>query len=67
MDGYKLLREYEESLAEYWNRGYGNKTILIAELQGFLDCLIVQGLIPKTEYGITIDNFRDRLKSREVI
>lgn len=60
--GYKFLNEYEESLLDYWKDGYGEMVVLISELQGFLDCLIAQKMIPKEDYMYVIDCFREKLK-----
>lgn len=63
-DGYKLVKEYKESLLDYWEDGHGDIYILVAELQGFLDCLLRLSLIKETDYMYIIDCFKAEAKKR---
>lgn len=60
-NGYNLLKEYENSLLEYWKDGHGEMLVLISEMQGFLDCLTKQNLIEEKHYIYLIDNFKEKL------
>lgn len=62
MKGYRLVAEYEKSLLDYWEDGHGEMVVLISEMQGFLDCLLMQKLIIEEDYMKTIDCFRNKLK-----
>lgn len=62
-EGLKKLKEYEESLYNYYENGHGELMYLLAEYQGFLDCLISLGLVPKEKWALCVDEFRERLKS----
>lgn len=61
-EGLKKLKEYEESLCNYYKNGHGELMYLLAEYQGFLDCLISLGFIPREEWALRVDEFREKIK-----
>lgn len=61
--GCQLIKEYTESLLEYWKDGHGDMLVLMSELQGFLDCLLMLKLLNEEDYMLIVDNFRDALKA----
>lgn len=61
-EGLKKLKEYEESLYNYYREGHGELMYLLAEYQGFLDCLISLGFISREVYALYIDEFREKMK-----
>lgn len=61
-EGLKKLKEYEESLYNYYENGHGELMYLLAEHQGFLDCLISLGIMPREDWALHVDEFRDKLK-----
>ena len=64
-EGLKKLKEYEESLCKYYDEGHGEFAHLLAEYQGFLDCLIALGFVSKESYALYVDEFRDKMKRLE--
>lgn len=58
-----LIKEYEESLLKYWADGHGDMLVLVSEMQGFLDCLMMQGLIKEDSYSYIIDCFQKSLRA----
>lgn len=61
-EGLKKLKEYEESLYNYYENGHGELMYLLAEYQGFLDCLISLGFMSREVYALYIDEFREKMK-----
>ena len=57
-----ILKSYHDSLLSYWKNGHGDFSILIAEYQGFIECLIELGFMPPEDYGLYVDNFIEELK-----
>lgn len=62
VDGYDLFKSYQINLVRYWKDGHGEKFILIAEMQGFLDCLMMQNLIEEKHYMYLVENFKEKLR-----
>lgn len=62
LNGYWLFKEYEHSLLKYWKDGHGEMLVLVSEMQGFLDCLIIQNLIEKKNYMYLVENFKEKLR-----
>ena len=42
--------------------GHGELMYLLAEYQGFLDCLISLGFMSREVYALYIDEFREKMK-----
>lgn len=64
MGGHELIKEYEQSLLDYWEDGHGDIRILVAELQGFLDCLLRLSLIKEDIYMYVVECFKIEAKKR---
>lgn len=59
----ELVEKYEKNLLKYWEDGHGDMIVLISEMQGFLDCLMMQKIIKEDYYSEIIDSFREKLKA----
>ena len=62
INGYNLFKAYQNNLVRYWKDGHGEKLVLVAEMQGFLDCLMMQNLIEEKHYMYLVKNFKEKLR-----
>ena len=60
--GFEVLRNFGNSLLDYYAEGHGDETFIKGQINGFVECLVAVGMLKEENYMFLIEEFAEAFK-----